>query len=211
MKKLITVAVLAAAASVASAETKVEVFGFLDQGLTFIHENSNKGMMAPVGQRAPNVLKNGKVARQGSTSHYMEGTGNVSTWGIKAREELNADWSVLVHLEQGFLADDGAEYIKGKAFERESSLGIESKAWGTLKMGRMPAMLTGSGTTGLFNSRVNPFGAGWGNMTGGWKFVGTLASARHDNMINYRSPSFGGLEFHYQYSNGASDENEGTS
>ena len=50
MKKLITLAVLAAAASVASAETKVEVFGFLDQGLTFIHENSNKGMMAPVGQ-----------------------------------------------------------------------------------------------------------------------------------------------------------------
>ena len=211
MKKLITLSVLAAAASVASAETKVEAFGFLDQGLTFIHENSNKGMMAPVGQRAPNVLKNGKVARQGATSRYMEGTGNVSTWGIKAREELNSDWSVLVHLEQGFLADDGAEYIKGKAFERESSLGIESKTWGTLKMGRMPAMLTGSGTTGLFNSRVNPFGAGWGNMTGGWKFVGTLASARHDNMINYRSPSFGGLEFHYQYSNGASDENEGTS
>ena len=51
MKKLITVAVLAAAASVASAETKVEVFGSLDQGLTFIHENSNKGMMAPVGQK----------------------------------------------------------------------------------------------------------------------------------------------------------------
>lgn len=100
MKKLITLAVLAAAASVASAETKVEVFGFLDQGLTFIHENSNKGMMAPVGQRAPNVLKNGKVARQGATSRYMEGTGNVSTWGIKAREELNSDWSVLVHLEQ---------------------------------------------------------------------------------------------------------------
>ena len=107
MKKLITVAVLAAAASVASAETKVEVFGFLDQGLTFIHENSNKGMMSPVGQRAPNVLKNGKVARQGAKSRYMEGTGNVSTWGIKAREELNSDWSVLVHLEQGFLADDG--------------------------------------------------------------------------------------------------------
>ena len=42
MKKLITLSVLAAAASVASAETKVEVFGFLDQGLTFIHENSNK-------------------------------------------------------------------------------------------------------------------------------------------------------------------------
>mgnify|MGYP000237765346 CR=1 FL=1 len=42
MKKLITLAVLAAAASVASAETKLKC-RLLDQGLTFIHENSNKG------------------------------------------------------------------------------------------------------------------------------------------------------------------------
>lgn len=169
-------------------------------------------MAGPVGQRAPNILNaDGKVARNGASTRYMEGTGNVSTWGLKIREDLTPDVAVIAHLEQGFLADDGAEYISGKAFERESSLGISSKTYGTLKMGRMPAMLTGSGTTGLFNSRVNPFGAGWGNMTGGWKFVGTLASARHDNMVNYRSPSFGGFEIHYQYANGASSETEGTS
>lgn len=212
MKKLLVISVAIAAASLAHAESKVELFGFLDQGVTVLHENANLGMAGPVGQRAPNILNaDGKVARNGASTRYMEGTGNVSTWGLKIREDLTPDVAVIAHLEQGFLADDGAEYISGKAFERESSLGISSKTYGTLKMGRMPAMLTGSGTTGLFNSRVNPFGAGWGNMTGGWKFVGTLASARHDNMVNYRSPSFGGFEIHYQYSNGASSETEGTS
>ena len=212
MKKLLVISVTIAAASLAHAESKVELFGFLDQGVTVLHENANLGMAGPVGQRAPNILNaDGKVARNGASTRYMEGTGNVSTWGLKIREDLTPDVAVIAHLEQGFLADDGAEYISGKAFERESSLGISSKTYGTLKMGRMPAMLTGSGTTGLFNSRVNPFGAGWGSMTGGWKFVGTLASARHDNMVNYRSPSFGGFEIHYQYSNGASSETEGTS
>ena len=78
------------------------------------------------------------------------------------------------------------------------------------KFGRMPAMLTGSGTTGIFNSRVNPFGAGWGNMTGGWKFVGTLATARHNNMINYKSPTFNGVTFHAQTSFGDDYTNKTT-
>lgn len=108
---------------------------------------------------------------------------------------------VIFHLESGFLADDGSIYGgKNQIFERESSLGIESQTWGQLKFGRMPALTTGSGTTGIFNSKTNPFGAGWGNMTGGWKFVGTLAAARHDNMVNYISPSWNGLKLHAQYS-----------
>lgn len=76
----------------------------------------------------------------------------------------------------------------------------------------MPAMSTGSGTTGLLNSRVNPFGAGWGNMTGGWKFAGTLATARWNNMINYKTPVMNGAQFHFQHSFGnKSDTTEGTS
>ena len=65
------------------------------------------------------------------------------------------------------MADDGTLYggsVK-PLFERESSVGIDSKTWGLIKFGRMPALTTGSGTTGIFNSKVNPFGAGWGNMT----------------------------------------------
>ena len=56
MKKLLVISVAIAAASLAHAESKVELFGFLDQGVTVLHENANLGMAGPVGQRAPNIL-----------------------------------------------------------------------------------------------------------------------------------------------------------
>ena len=197
----------------AASATDVQVFGFFDQGLSYVHENLNQGMAQPVGQANPNRLDNeGYVAKQGAVSKTTLGTGNVSTWGIKGSEKLNDDVEVIFHLESGFLADDGTIYGSGNTlFERESTLGLRSKTWGEIKFGRMPAMSTGSGTTGIFNSRVNPFGAGWGNMTGGWKFAGTLASARWNNMMNYKSPVMNGIQVHFQHSLGnKNDDTEGT-
>ena len=193
-------AALGAAMSVQAAD--VEMFGFFDQGLAYVHEELNKGMASPTGQTTANHVVNGKVEDGVTRSNLAQGTGNVSTWGIKGSEVLTPDTKVIFHLESGFLADDGTIYgpKHNQLFERESSLGIESQTWGQLKFGRMPALTTGSGTTGIFNSKTNPFGAGWGNMTGGWKFVGTLAAARHDNMVNYISPSWNGLKLHAQYS-----------
>lgn len=190
------------AQSVSAAD--ITFFGFLDQGVTYRHEDLNAGMRGPQGQSswAPAPIgEDGTVAAAGSKSTVEQGTGNVSTWGIKGSEEIGEGTKVIFHLESGFLADDGTIYGSGnKIFERESSVGIESTTYGQIKFGRFPALTTGSGTTGIFNSRVNPFGAGWGNMTGGWKFAGTLANARYDNMINYISPKFGGLRLHAQYS-----------
>lgn len=198
-----------------------EMFGFLDQGMAYLHEELNANMGGPVGQSIskPATIDpdTGHVAQATTKSNLAQGTGNVSTWGIKGREKISDDVDVIFHLESGFLPDTGEIYGgKNQIFEREASVGLESNSYGQLKFGRFPAMTTGSGTTGLFNSRVNPFGAGWGNMTGGWKFSGTLATARYDNMINYRSPKIGGLQFHAQYSfknngvNGAGEEGKTT-
>lgn len=197
----------------------IQLFGFFDQGLAYLHEDLNAGMGGPQGQSLSNpagIGADGYVERASKKSNVAQGTGNVSTWGMKGSEQLTDDVRVVFHLESGFLADDGTIYGgKNQLFERESSVGLDSKTWGLVKFGRMPALTTGSGTTGIFNSKVNPFGAGWGNMTGGWKFAGTLAAARHDNMIHYISPSFNGLRFHAQYSfksNGATGAgDEGTS
>ena len=205
MKSFHLLPLAAAALTALSAQAAdVEMFGFFDQGLAYVHEELNAGMASPQGQSyktANTVGADGKVADGITRSNLAQGTGNVSTWGIKGSEQLTPDTKVIFHLESGFLADDGSIYGgKNQIFERESSLGIESQTWGQLKFGRMPALTTGSGTTGIFNSKTNPFGAGWGNMTGGWKFVGTLAAARHDNMVNYISPSWNGLKLHAQYS-----------
>lgn len=205
MKSFRLLPLAAAALTALSAQAAdVEMFGFFDQGLAYVHEELNAGMASPQGQSyktANTVGADGKVADGITRSNLAQGTGNVSTWGIKGSEQLTPDTKVIFHLESGFLADDGSIYGgKNQIFERESSLGIESQTWGQLKFGRMPALTTGSGTTGIFNSKTNPFGAGWGNMTGGWKFVGTLAAARHDNMVNYISPPWNGLKLHAQYS-----------
>ena len=53
-------------------------------------------------------------------------------------------------------------------------------------------------------------------MSGGWKFVGTLATARHDNMIHYVSPDMNGLKVYAQYSfksnsSGTDESAEGSS
>lgn len=205
-------------ASGAAFSADIQMFGFFDQGLAYLHEDLNKGMGGPAGQSLSNPQKvdaDGYVQSEGKKSNVSQGTGNVSTWGMKGSEALSDDTRIVFHLESGFLADDGTIYGSGKnIFERESSLGIDSKTYGLIKFGRMPALTTGSGTTGIFNSKVNPFGAGWGNMTGGWKFAGTLATARHDNMIHYISPDMNGLRLHAQYSfksNGQDASEEGSS
>ena len=215
MKKSLICAAVALTCSPAMAGD-VQLFGFFDQGISFLSENLAQTMGGPVGGNQAFVDPvTGKVGMQGRKNNISQGTGNVSTWGIRLTEELDDDLSVGVYLESGFLADSGELYNKNIFFERESTIAINSKQFGQLKLGRMPAMMTGSGTTGIFNSRVNPFGAGWGNMTGGWKFVGTLATARFNNMINYRSPSFNGVTLHAQTSfgdtNSALDAEEGSS
>lgn len=209
-----TVILSSALATQAAYGAQVELFGFLDQGIAYLAEDLNQGMGGPVGQSKPQILSTeGKVQSQGTRHTFSQGTGNVSTWGIRGTESLNDDMSVIFHLESGFLPDDGTLYGAGSPlFEREASVGLRSKQWGELKVGRMPALSTGSGTTGLFNSRVNPFGTGWGNMTGGWKFVGTLATARWNNMLHYSSPLWQGWRVYAQHSFGNSnDAYEGTS
>ena len=65
----------------------IQLFGFLDQGLAYLHEDLNAGMAGPAGQsiNAPqNVDEDGYVARAGKKNSFTQGTGNVSTWGCAA-------------------------------------------------------------------------------------------------------------------------------
>ena len=204
MKKSLLCAAVLASVATASAAANVEMFGMFDQGLSYLHEDLAAGMGGPnaANESQANAGFDGtKVALAGRKDVFTQGTGNVSTIGVRGKEKINDDLTVGFHLEHALFADSGAPYNPNIFFERESSVYLDS-SWGQFKFGRMPAMTTGSGTTGLFNSRTNPFGAGWGNMTGGWKFVGTLATARHNNMINYKSPVMNGVQLHMQHSFG---------
>lgn len=215
MKLSHSVVFVALAGAFAVQAAEVEFFGTIDQGFAYLHEHTNLNMAGPAGQSRgqTNILdEDGYVAKGAKRSSFGQGTGGVSTWGLRGSEQINDDLTVFFHLENAFLIDSGELYSTSSFFERESSLGLSSKSYGEIKFGRMPALTTGSGTTGIFNSRVNPFSHGGGNMSGGWKFAGTLTTARYNNMINYKSPVFAGFQVHAQYSLGtANDENEGSS
>lgn len=211
---LLSALILAFGGVHAASAAEIELFGFLDQGISYIHEELNEGMSTPVGQSKANMVDaNGYVAENATRSTVEQGTGNPNNWGIRGTEKINDDLTIAFMLHSAFLPDDGTIYGKNSPlFEREASLALRSKTMGELRFGRMPAITSGSGATGIFNSKVNPFGGGWGNLSGGWKFTGTLAQARWNNMVNYISPTVNGVKFHLQHSFGDNaDGTEGTS
>lgn len=72
----------------------IQMFGFFDQGLAYLHEDLNAGMGGPAGQsiNAPQYVdKDGYVAEAQTKRSFTQGSGNVSTWGIKGSEQINAD------------------------------------------------------------------------------------------------------------------------
>ena len=112
MKKSLICAAVALTCSPAMAGD-VQLFGFFDQGISFLSENLAQTMGGPVGGTQAFVDPvTGKVGMQGRKNNISQGTGNVSTWGIRLTEELDDDLSVGVHLESGFLADSGELYNK---------------------------------------------------------------------------------------------------
>jgi hypothetical protein len=85
-----------------------------------------------------------------------------SRWGVTGSEDLGAGRRAVFRLESGFAADDGSFLQGGRAFGRESSVGVASDALGTLLIGRLPTPYY------LSQSAVDAFA--WGN-------AGSLAAA----------------------------------
>ena len=67
-------------------------------------------------------------------------TGNLfnwlsNRWGLMGQEDLGGGNSMYFKLEQGFNLSNGSEAVAGKAFNRETALGL-SGDWGKLGFGR---------------------------------------------------------------------------
>jgi len=183
----------------------VEVFGFLDQGLTYRYEDGNTGMQGPVGQSKANVLDSaGYVTQQGAGHKFEQGTGNVSTWGIKGSEDLGSGNSVFFKLEQGYKLSNGNEAAEGKAFSREAALGVSGN-WGTVAFGRFGGLSSDCGTYSILGG--TPY-------TTSFQTIGSMYSAfyltdRYDNSIVYVTPEYNGFQGSFMYSNGREgDENK---
>lgn len=193
-KTLAAVAVLGAFAGSAIA-ADVTLYGRIDEGLLYQRVDADQPH-----QSAENSW--------GLESGNMTG----SRFGIKGSEQISEDLKVSFTLEQGFNPDDGSFGDDDRMFNREASLRVTT-AYGELGFGRMGRLLSDAGTYAQRGQFI--LGSSWGGMTGGTEVITDKTSSRLDNMITYKSPTFGGVTVYAQYAGGdtakAGSEEENTS
>ena len=193
-KTLAAVAVLGAFAGSAIA-ADVTLYGRIDEGLLYQRVDADQPH-----QSAENSW--------GLESGNMTG----SRFGIKGSEQISEDLKVSFTLEQGFNPDDGSFGDDDRMFNREASLRVTT-AYGELGFGRMGRLLSDAGTYAQRGQFI--IGSSWAGMTGGTEVITDKTSSRLDNMITYKSPTFGGVTVYAQYAGGdtakADSEEENTS
>ena len=171
ISKYTVAALFAATALGAHAQSSVNLYGLIDLSI-----GSNK---------AP-----GGISQTGIDSGKM----TTSYFGMRGSEDLGGGLSAVFRLEGFLLADTGASgrFPGDTLFSRTASVGLSSKSYGTLTLGR--------NTTPLFISTVsfNPFGDSYGYSpsTRHYFTSGTVTGdSAWNNSALYSSPDFGGFKF----------------
>ncbi|WP_407670872.1 porin [Paraburkholderia franconis] len=181
-RMLIACAITLPIATVAHAQSGVTLYGLIDEGFEAI---SN----APTTAGSP-----------GARQYRLDATNglNSSRWGLKGREELGGGLTALFQLENGFELNNGRLGQGGAEFGRQAFVGIESRPFGTLTLGRQ------------YDSVVDYVG----KLEFGDSNVGTAHGAhpvdidnfnnsrRTNNAVKYTSNDYGGFTFGGVYSFG---------
>jgi len=168
-------ALLGAATSMpAAAQSAVTLYGTVDLGLAY---SSNQG---------------------GASNTYMNsGALNASKLGVMGSEDLGGGTSALFRLENGFNADTGAMSSSGVLFNRQSYVGLASRDWGQITVGRQYTpyfqYVGGLGPTGVLTGAT---GAHPGDIDA------LDTTLRINNSVLYTLPTLGGLQAGIQYGMG---------
>lgn len=137
-------------------------------------------------------------AKAGSTHllRMFSGGSMGSRLGFRGVEDLGDGLAAVFRLEMGLNLDEGTLAQGGRGFGREATVGISSKNWGTVNLGRQPSPYSASmpyidafnwegagGFLGLTKSSVNTI-----------QVLPLAASGRPDNSIGWVSPTLGGVQ-----------------
>ena len=177
MLAVLAACTLFGAASIQAAE--VEMYGLIDLALGYSH------------------IDDGSATTD--TLEMKSGPNSQSRIGIRGSEDLGDGWKVGFVLENGFDADTGAIGNQGRLFGRESQINV-SGPFGTLKVGRMGALMSGLGTTGIFGGTVSAFPSAKATDVPNHKAVMGGVFSQHDNTVTYSTPKLAGFQVHAQYS-----------
>lgn len=161
----------------AYAQSSVTLYGLIDEGFNL---TSNAG---------------GHNAYQ-----LVSGSTNGSRWGLRGTEDLGGGMSAVFRLENGFNLNSGGLNQGGRLFGRVASVGLTSKALGTVSMGR----------------QYDPTIDLWSPLTATGNWAGDIANHPYDNdnsdynyriqnSVKYTSPTIAGFTFEglYGFSNEA--------
>jgi len=173
-KTLLAAALLAGFAGAASAQSSVTLYGVVDVGV--LSQTLKTGDNDKLGSRSSN--------QTGMASGQQSG----SRWGLKGVEDLGNGLSANFVYESAVNVGDGSS----SGFTRQSTLGIVSKSWGALDLGRR----TTPGTAAF--AGIDPFGNGFG--TAAIDSSMGMAFARYSNMIMYSTPNIKGFSGNIGYS-----------
>jgi GBP family porin len=172
MKKVALAAILALAATAASAQSSVTLYGLIDAGLTYTNN-------------------------QGGAHNFQAASGSVdeSNFGLKGSEDLGGGTKAIFQLEEGFNIMNGHQDENGSMFSRQAFVGLSNDRFGTVTLGRQydavgdelgPLSLTGTDQGGI--QAAHPFDND--------NLNGTFSTR---NSIKYQSVTYGGFQFEGQY------------
>jgi predicted porin len=116
-----------------------------------------------------------------------------SRLGLRGLEDLGGGWSAQFLIEAGLDLDQGGFGQGGRAFGRQSYVGLGG-GWGALRLGRQYTAMDGI---------ANIVGTKPYDVLSVVPVIGAGEYQRADNAITYLSPGFGGLSLQLQHSLGA--------
>ncbi|WP_313957424.1 porin [Paraburkholderia sp. BCC1885] len=172
-----TVALLAlgAVAGSAQAQSSVTLYGIVDTGILI--NNNIKGL-----------------------HEYALSQATSSRWGLKGSEDLGGGLSAVFDLENGFTTATGGLSQGGLEFGRKAFVGLSSKQFGTVTLGRQYSV--SNDLTANFASGADWAASGLGYGTRANDVDNVDTSNRIQNSIKYVSPNYNGLQAGVLYSLG---------
>lgn len=105
---------------------------------------------------------------------------------IAGREQISGDLTAFFMMEARFNADTGAQSDATSFFKDKSWVGLNSKTFGEVRLGRLHSPQYGIGTAGRYEAFSGDSYASMGSR-------GALAANQWNNSIAYTTPSFNGF------------------
>ncbi|SMG53651.1 porin [Paraburkholderia susongensis] len=112
-KSLLCAAMLAAASSVAHAQSSVTLYGIIDAGVSYL-------------------------SNVGGHSQFMASDGSIQSnrWGFLGKEDLGGGLSAIFVLENGFNLNSGSLFQSDVIFNRQAWVGLASTRYGRVTLGK---------------------------------------------------------------------------